>query len=547
MNVFYEEGGSFKAATIKTENPGSFQVEATSGKRSKVKSTNVLLNFEDSLDSFISLAQAEAETLDTDFLWECSEEADFSFQELAKAYYGDQPTKVQLAATAIKVHAAPIYFYRKGKGRYKAAPEETLQLALAAVERKRLQVIQMGAWVEALNSKQLPDGFAEKADNLIYNPNKNSLEWRAIEEAARTSGRLALTVMADAALIASSHDFHLGAFLREMFADGTDFPTLDDVSYVATDLPVADVAVFSIDDAATNEIDDAFSLAGLENGNKRVGIHIAAPSLAVKPESPLDAIILNRLSTVYMPGSKITMLPEAVVRPFSLDEGETRPVLSLYCEVGSDLTIVSHESKVEMVKVADNLRHDTLEPLFNKNTLEADSGHPRWAELKFLHDFAESLEKARGKHEPDRSPQVDYNFYVKEGVVSIVARERGSPMDKLVAELMIYANSTWGGLLKDAGYAGIYRAQTGGKVFMTTEAAPHQGMGLDQYAWCTSPLRRAVDLINQRQLIALLNQQEAPYSKDGDELKVIIRDLIKRINHITTSKRAWSVIGVCSI
>ena len=105
-----------------------------------------------------------------------------------------------------------------------------------------------------------------------------------------------------------------------------------------------------------------------------------------------------------------------------------------------------------------------------------------------------------------------------------MARERGSPMDKLVAELMIFANSTWGGLLKDGARAGIYRAQTGGKVFMTTEALPHQGMGVAQYAWCTSPLRRAVDLVNQRQLIALLKQQPAPYPNDDDVLKVIIRD-----------------------
>ena len=97
-------------------------------------------------------------------------------------------------------------------------------------------------------------------------------------------------------------------------------------------------------------------------------------------------------------------------------------------------------------------------------------------------------------------------------------------MDKLVAELMIFANSTWGGLLKDGARAGIYRAQTGGKVFMTTEALPHQGMGVAQYAWCTSPLRRAVDLVNQRQLIALLKQQPAPYPNDDDVLKVIIRD-----------------------
>lgn len=528
MNVFYEESGQFKVATIKTENPGSLQVEAVSGKRSKIKAANVLLQFNDALETFMDIANAEAETLDTDFLWECCEEVEFGFQDLAKAYYGDSPNNVQLAATAIKVHAAPVYFYRKGKGRYKAAPEETLKLALAAVEKKRLQAVQMAEWVEQLNQKQLPEGFADKADRLIYNPEKNSLEWKTIEEAARTSGRVALTVMAEAGLITNAHDYHLGAFLREMFKDGTDFPEHEDVSSqlpaLLAELPTSEAEAFSIDDATTNEIDDAFSLVDLPNGNKRVGIHIAAPSLAITPSGALDAVVLDRLSTVYMPGNKITMLPEAVVRPFSLDAGETKPALSLYCEVTPDLTVVSHESVVELIKVKENLRHDALEPLFNENTLDVDSGHPLWAELKFLHEFAESLEKARGKYEPDRAPQIDYNFYVTDGIVEIVARERGSPMDKLVAELMIYANSTWGGLLKEGNRAGIYRAQTGGKVFMTTEATPHQGMGLEQYAWCTSPLRRAVDLVNQRQLIALLNQEEAPYTSDGDQLKVIMRD-----------------------
>ncbi len=528
MNVFYEESGSFKAATIKSENPGSLQVETTSGKRTKIKTSNVLLNFENALDGFMELAQIEAETLDTDFLWECCEEAEFGFEDLAKAYYGENPSNIQLAATAIKVHAAPVYFYRKGKGRYKAAPADTLKLALAAVEKKRLQAVQMAEWVEQLNNKLLPDGFADKAEHLIYQPDKNSIEWKAIEEAAASSGRLALTVMADAGLITSAHDYHLGAFLREMFADGTDFPDYESVTSqldnLLADLPMSDAEAFSIDDATTNEIDDAFSLVTLPNGNKRVGIHIAVPALAIAQGSSLDAVVLDRLSTVYMPGNKITMLPESVVRPFSLDEGEIKPALSLYCEVAPDFSIVANETKVERIKVKHNLRHDSLEPFFNAETFATDSGHPLWAELKFLHELAESLEKLRGKDDPNRPPQVDYNFYVTDGIVSIVARERGSPMDKLVAELMIYANSTWGGLLKEAERLGIYRAQTGGKVFMTTQAAPHQGLGLAQYAWCTSPLRRAVDLVNQRQLIALLNQQEAPYPADGDALKIIIRD-----------------------
>ena len=528
MNVFYEEEGQFKVASVMAENPGSMQVESPTGKRSKIKTSNVLLQFDVTLAGFMEAAQQEAEKLEIDFLWECCGEPEFGFEDLAQEYYGKKPSAIEAAATTIKLHSAPIYFYRKGKGRYKAAPADTLKLALAAVERKKLQAEQMAAWVLQLNDKKLPEGFINKADSLVYNPDKNSLEWKAIDEAAQTSGRLALTVMADAGLIASAHDYHLGAFLREMFSEGADFAEYDVPGFDKTELPhglsLAEAACFSIDDASTTEIDDAFSLENLPNGNTRVGIHIAAPALGVPPASPLDAIVLSRLSTVYMPGNKITMLPETIVKPFSLDAGETKPVLSLYIEVTSEFEIVAHETKLEKINIADNLRHDELEPFFNASTLDKDSGHPYWARLKALFGLATSLEIARGKANPNAAPQIDYNFYVNDGMVKIVARERGSPMDKLVAELMIYANSHWGGRLKEAEFAGIYRAQTGGKVFMTTKAEPHTGLGVAQYAWSTSPLRRAVDLINQRQLIAMINAEVPPYNAADGKLNVIMRN-----------------------
>jgi exoribonuclease-2 len=542
MNVFYEEEGHFKVASVMSENPGTMQVESPTGKRSKIKSNSVLLQFDAALAGFMEAASSEAEKLEIDFLWECCGESEFGFEQLAQEYYGKKPSPVEAAATAIKLHSAPMYFYRKGKGHYKAAPAETLKLALAAVERKKLQAEQMAAWVVQLNNKELPEGFLNKADSLVYNPDKNSLEWKAIDAAAQTSGRLALTVMFESGLIKNAHDYHLGAFLREMFSDGTDFPAFE-IPIITDDLPLAKVACFSIDDATTTEIDDAFSLENLSNGNTCIGIHIAAPSLSVQPETPLDTIVLSRLSTVYMPGNKITMLPETIVKPFSLDAGETKPALSLYVEITPAFEIIAHETKLEKIKIADNLRHDELEPFFNQTTLDKDSGHPYWTRLKTLFGLAESLEIARGKADPNRPPQIDYNFYVNDGKVKIVARERGSPMDKLVAELMIYANSYWGSLLKEANIAGIYRAQTGGKVFMTTTAKPHQGLGVAQYAWCTSPLRRAVDLINQRQLMAMLNKYAAPYNVQDGKLNVIMRNFDQTYNAYsefqTRMERYW--------
>src|SRR2546427_12932208 len=80
------------------------------------------------------------------------------------------------------------------------------------------------------------------------------------------------------------------------------------------DLPLAEVQAFSIDDSATTEIDDALSVRGLGTGTVTVGIHIAAPGLAIVPGTPLDQLGRSRLSTVYMPGYKITMLPDEIGR-----------------------------------------------------------------------------------------------------------------------------------------------------------------------------------------------------------------------------------------
>lgn len=532
MNVFFEEDGNFKIASIMTETQGSMQIESASGKRSKIKTNNVLLRVEMPIAGFMEAVNTEAETLDIDFLWECCSGTDFAhefgFEEFAQEYYGRKPSSIEAAAVAIKLHSAPVYFNRKGKGRYKAAPPEILKAALAGLEKKRLLAEKMAGFVIQLKAHELPAELLQKLDMLLYEPDKNAMEYKVLDTAANELHLSHLKLLQICGAIPSAHDFHLGAFLREYFAEGVEFGDLGfnsaDFAEILSDLPMADAEAFSIDDSTTTEIDDAFSIKQLADGITRVGIHIAAPALGIAVNSPLDKEVMQRLSTVYIPGNKITMLPEVAIRPFSLDTGEIKPVLSLYLHINAELTIIQRDTKVELIKIADNLRHDTLEPFFNETTLETDSGHPYWAKLLLLFKLAESLEKARGKYDPTKPAQIDYNFYVTEGIVSIVGRRRGSPMDKLVAELMIEANNQWGALLAAHEVPGLYRAQTGGKVFMTTKAEPHQGLGVAQYAWSTSPLRRAVDLINQRQLISVIQNVDPDYPQNSEALTMHLRN-----------------------
>jgi exoribonuclease-2 len=527
MNVFFEEDGNFKVASIMTESQGSMQIESAGGKRSKIKTSNVLMRFEAPLTGFMEAANLEAETLDLDFLWECCGEPEFGFEAFAEDYYGRKPTSAEAAAIAIKLHSAPVYFNRKGKGRYKAAPAEILKAALAGLEKKRLLAEKMAGFIAQLKAHTMPEELMQKLDMLLYEPDKNAFEYKTLDAAAGDLHVSHIKLLHACGAIPSIHDYHLGAFLREYFAKGTDF-TAEQIAEIPADLtfdlPMADVEAFSIDDSTTTEIDDALSIKQMADGVTRVGIHISAPALGISIGSPLDIGAMQRLSTVYMPGHKITMLPETAIRPFSLDAGKIKPVLSLYLHVAADFTITQRNSKVELIKIADNLRHDALEPFFNEATLAEDSGHPYWAKLLFLFQLAESLEKARGKYDPTKPPQVDYNFYVDDGIVSIIGRHRGSPMDKLVAELMIEANNQWGALLAAHEVPGLYRAQMGGKVYMTTKAEPHQGLGVAQYAWSTSPLRRAVDLINQRQIISVVQNTAPAYLPNSDALTTHLRN-----------------------
>lgn len=531
MHLLFEEDGAFRAATIVSDNDSSLQVETASGKRSKIKAANVLLRFNvPSPNALLEQAEALAAAIEPDFLWECLGDDDFSFAEVADDYVGHPANAVEATSLLLALHAAPMYFHRKGKGRYRKAPVAILQAALAGLEKKRLQALTIERMVGELKAFTLPTEFVPLLDQLLHKPDRNRGETKALEAACQQTGLTAVQLLARCGAIPSPYAFHVQRFLCEQFANGTTFPPTPPL-VLADDLPRASVRAFSIDDATTTEIDDAFSLQTLPGIGWRVGIHIAAPALAVAPGSPVDLIARQRLSTVYLPGDKITMLPGAVVDRFTLAGGRDCPAVSLYLSVTPDFEIVSRETRVEIVPVVANLRHHDIEPLFNERTIAAGLGDFAFRdELLTLWQLANACEGRRGK--PSALPGLfDYNFHIDGDLndpdacqVHIALRSRGSPLDKLVAEMMIVANSSWGGLLAEKGIAAIYRVQTGGKVRMSTAPQAHEGLGVKQYAWSSSPLRRYVDLLNQWQLLAALRAETPPFANRSETLFAAMRD-----------------------
>ena len=527
MNIFYEESGQFKVAAIVQKNDATYQVDTQHGKRTKVKANNVFAEFDGDMAAFLENAQAQAADIDTDLLWEVCGEEEFSAEAIAEEYYGHAPTKTELAATLIALYAAPMYFYKKAKGVFKAAPEETLKQALAAIERKKQQDAQIDAWAEALKRDEMPPEIAADLKTILHAPDKQSLTYKAFTKAADALKTSAYELAKKTGGITSIPQYLQDGFEIKYYPKGTGFPDLPLPEM--PDLPKADVTAFSIDDESTTEVDDALSLTDLGNGTKRVGIHIAAPSLAIKPGDKMEKNIMERLSTVYFPGGKITMLPENWIAAFSLDAGAYRPAVSIYFDVDSEFNVGEPTCKIEAVNIAENLRIQTIEPHFNAETGLDEAGEMMFAhhqDLIWLHQFAVALQKARGKYELDRAPQYDYSIELdEEGNVSVVRRERGSPIDMLVSEMMILANSTWAQMLHDNDLPGLFRVQPAGKVRMSTKSEPHIGMGVQHYGWFTSPLRRAADYINQKQLLSLIDDTAEPLFQQSDaELFAALRD-----------------------
>jgi len=556
MFLLFEEAGKFMAGRVLSEADASAQVELDSGKRVKVKTSNMLIKFEKPAPAaFVQAAQACAAGIELEMAWEFAPEEEFGFADLARDYFSDNATLEQQSGMLFKLFEAPHYFRRAGKGRFKRAPAEIIAQALAAIEKKRLVAEQIVVWAQQLAEGSCPDAIQEQLYKLLFKPDKNAPEYKAVVEASRATHTAPLELLQKAGAIRSPYLFHWKRFLLENFPKGCGFPTIT-APPIVDELPLSTAQAYSIDDSQTTEIDDALSVQGLGSGTVIVGIHIAAPGLAIQPGSPVDLLGRARLSTVYMPGYKVTMLPDEVVQSYTLQAGRDCPAVSLYVTLDeATLEIKASETKLERVPIIHNLRHDQLDaivtepwlqdPAFNHASEPQEMTGLR-VQLAFLHRLAKNLkakrEVVRGKPETFNRP--DYNFRLVrsdpalagteptgEEVVEISTRMRGAPLDLIVAEAMILANSSWGNWMAEMGVPGIYRSQAslapGVKVRMGTRALPHAGIGVPSYAWSTSPLRRYTDLVNQWQIIACARHGKtaalvAPFKPKDAELFSII-------------------------
>lgn len=536
MYVVFEENGQFKAEKILAEADTTLQVESATGKRSKIKRQHVVLSFNDrSPEGLIQEAQEQAQEIDLPFLWEICPDSEFTPEQLATDYYGDKANSLDRLAILFCLHENPVYFHRKGKGNYRAAPTEILTAAIAALEKKQKLAEQQQSWTDSLVNAQVPEEMAGQLPSFLGRPDKNTMGWKAFEKAMSETGLNVAELLLKLNVFPHELALHRYAFLSQHFPKGTTLPdiAIPDIELLET----APVEAYSIDDISTTEIDDAFGIQKESDSIYTFSIHIACPALVVTRDSELDIAARKRMSTVYTPGEKIPMQSEPLIDAFSLNEGRLNPCLSLYIRANIETgEILERHSKVEQVFIKANLRTNHIDDQVNLEALEnAELDLPHADLLRPMWQMAKHLRKARDEHrgKPENLDRIEYLFSLEgnpddpAAKVILTPRRRNAPLDLLVAEFMILVNSEWAKLLNDYGLPGIFRSQSMGRVRMSTHALPHDTIGVNHYAWTTSPLRRYVDLINQGQLIAAIKhgvsaRLVAPFKPKEADLFAII-------------------------
>jgi exoribonuclease-2 len=580
--LIINDGNKYQIATITESHKNNILVDIfPDNQKRKLKLDQQIYQLPTINSSNVSQFKQQVDNLinqiDLELLSELIEDCNIKYkvEDLAGLYFGDNYNIMELTAMVFALANCIIMFYDHKNGAFnKQLPEEQDRQRFILEQKQQKQQIFNNYYTALIEGKD--PYFDQSIDiiKLLYKPDKNSTAYKALLEASRKLAISQLELCNRIGLVDDLAEFHIKCFMLDNFphginydvtATGSNYNTHDNTtpdltttdvhtqntqeamdtssitSYIENVETNLDLQVFSIDDSTTTEIDDAFSIQRTATGSI-VGIHIAAPAF----DQTLENMVCENISTIYFPGHKITMLPQDIINKYSLNENKHTPVVSIYFVLDHDLNTLEYYSKVEIVKIAHNLRIEELELIFNHDNLATKHNYPYESELKLLYKFANKLEETRGKPSVNNL-SLDYSFSFDDaGKIIIKPRVRGNPIDKLVSELMILANCTWGRMLTNAFIPAIYRVkQPNYPVKMTLTADSHMGLNVSYYTWATSPLRRSADYINQHQIIKLVTHQKDYYTAINPILLEVVENFDKQyakyIDFQTKMERYWSL------
>jgi len=513
--------------------------------------------------------------IDVMALWELLAEDGGSYSPhfLAELYFSSNPSSTQESAIFRALFDENIHFKLKGNKldvRSKEKVDEYLRQKAQQEEREK-EIEEAANWLQSLwLGKSIPSPAKSKQYIQLLK------EWCYWQEEA-PQAKITKQILQRAGLNLKDHPFlllcKLGIFSKHenLLLHRLSIPTMfseesklamqnllenkPDFSEGREDL--TSLYTFTIDGPETKDFDDALSL-NKENGNFVVGIHITDLTPFIKKDDVLEKEAQKRGTSLYLPDQRIPMFPEQIANQFaSLKKGEIRPALSFFITLNEDAHILNYQILPTIIQVDQHFTYDEVNSLLTKNET-----------LQTLFSLAS---KFRAKRLEQGGmiialPELVF-FFSSDNIVDIKLRNPEQPGRILVAEFMILANYLAAMFMEKKGIPSIYRSQlpprdrvmngTSKDIFilylqrrllsqsqLKTRPAFHHVLGLDKYTSITSPLRRFLDLILQRQMVYYLQEGKPLYTED--ELSSFIpyfEEIIHRTNMIFSQRTKYWVLN----
>ena len=523
----------------------------------------------------ISSRRAElAKKIDLVELWQLleGEGEKFSYNYLAELAFSGNVDPDQVAATQRGVFADGLHFKMRPNHALRHTPqrvEEITQARLKEIKRE-CELMEGGAWLAKVWADETPDDPACRdhvvqtlREMTIYGTDASEYKWgqKLLERAGLNKDPLT--------------PFYLLVKLGEMHKDENidllrnqiDTTFTDAIWHEAETLAkradfsgknrrdLTGLDVLTIDSSGSGDFDDAISLEE-KNGRFILGIHIADVSAMIQPDSPLDHEALSLGTSIYMPDQKISMLPEVLSEEaLSLKEGCVRPAFSVLIDLDESGKVERYEFLPSLIMVKRRLNYQDVDATFDSDPT-----------LKKLFSICQSLKARRYARGALIMPLPTLNVYLSaDGQIGISLIHWDNPGRAIISEFMILANYLAASALVEANVPGLFRYQeepyrrvlqeTQGeyslfhclqqrkylnRVGWSLEPQPHSGMGLEYYTNLTSPLRRFIDLIIQRQVKSIATGTKPQYTRDQiAELLTYVEPALKKAQKVQFLRRRY--------
>jgi len=282
---------------------------------------------------------------------------------------------------------------------------------------------------------------------------------------------------------------------------------------------------YIIDSDDPHEVDDAISLEIKEGNIKNLWIHISNPCKLFLHDSNVDLEARKRNSSLYLIDQYVPMLPKEILKKANLAQNKISETISASIEFNDDGSINNYEITEAKIKPKYQLTYEDANEILELQPKE----EIELIEIKNLLEKSITFRKKQGAIIFE-SPNSKIKIY--EDKVILTKLEK-TISQIIVAESMILMGYVTGLFINKYNLAAAFRIhklncnpseiltrfndseikyiilkQYMGRSYITTKPGNHESLGLKMYVQCTSPLRRYLDLIIQRQVYNKINNYE---------------------------------------